>query len=386
MQSKHSYSPLVILGLIAALVLLSGLFVAEKAEHFDRSGAVVTADASVFGGQQFNWRLVTSWPKNFPGLGTGPEKFADMVEQMSGGRLRIEVYGGGELVPALGVFDAVSSGAVEMGHSGAYYIKGKIPSAPFFSSIPFGMNVQELNAWIYYGGGLELWREAYAPFNVLPLPGGNTGVQMAGWFNTEINEIEDLRGLKMRIPGLAGEVFSRAGGTAINIAGGDIYSSMQTGVIDATEWVGPYNDRAVGLQEVALYYYYPGWHEPGSMLEFTINQDAWNRLPADLQSIVEVAARAVNSDMLDEYTAGNSAALAELIDAGVEPRPLPEPVLEWLRTAAQEYYAEQAASDPLFARIYASFKAFQQQADQWHQISEQAMYDLRRDTADSLPQ
>lgn len=382
MQSKPSFSPLIILGLIAALVLLSGLYVAEKAAHFDRSGAVVTADASLVGGQQFNWRLVTSWPKNFPGLGTGPEKFAEMVESMSGGRLRIEVYGGGELVPALGVFDAVSSGAVEMGHSGAYYIKGKIPSAPFFSSIPFGMNVQELNAWIYYGGGLELWREAYAPFNVIPFPGGNTGVQMAGWFNKEINEIEDLRGLKMRIPGLAGEVFSRAGGTAVNIAGGDIYSSMQTGVIDATEWVGPYNDRAVGLQEVAQYYYYPGWHEPGSMLELTVNQDAWNRLPEDLQAIVEVAARAVNGDMLDEYTAGNSAALAELVAAGVEPRPLPEHVLDWLRVAAQEYYDEQAAEDPLFAKIYASFQAFQQQTSHWHQISEQALYELRQEAGE----
>lgn len=382
MQSRPSFSPLVILGLIAALVLLSGLYVAEKAAHFDRSGAVVTADASLVGGQQFNWRLVTSWPKNFPGLGMGPEKFAQMVERMSGGRLRIEVYGGGELVPALGVFDAVSSGSVEMGHSGPYYIKGKIPSSPFFSSIPFGMNVQELNAWVYYGGGLELWREAYAPFNVIPFPGGNTGVQMAGWFNKEINEIDDLRGLKMRIPGLAGEVFSRAGGTAVNIAGGDIYSSMQTGVIDATEWVGPYNDRAVGLQEVAQHYYYPGWHEPGSMLEFIVNEDAWNRLPEDLQAIVEVAARAVNGDMLDEYTAGNSAALAELVEAGVEPQQLPEPVLDWLRTTALEYYDEQAAIDPLFAKIYQSYRTFQQQTARWHEISEQAMYDLRQGDED----
>ncbi len=376
MPTDRSYTPLVILGLVALLVLVSGLFVAEKAAHFDRSGAVVIADGSQ-AGTQFHWRMVTAWPKNFPGLGAGPEKFAEMVERMSAARLQIEVYGGGELVPALGVFDAVSSGSVEMGHSGAYYIKGKIPSAPFFSSIPFGMNAQEMNAWIYYGGGLELWQEIYRPYDVLPLPGGNTGVQMAGWFNREVNSIADLRGLKMRIPGLAGEVFSEAGGTALNLAGADIYSSMQTGVIDATEWVGPYNDRAFGLQEVGRNYYYPGWHEPGSMLEFLINLDAWNRLPADLQAIVQVAARAVNGDMLDEYTMGNAVALAELAESGIVPQPLPDSVIDWLRETAETYYAEQAASDADFARIYQSYREFQQQVTPWHRISEQAMYNLR---------
>ena len=199
----------------------------------------------------FKWKLVTSWPKNFPGLGTAPERFAEQVEQLSGGRLTIKVYGAGELVPALQVFDAVSQGTAEMGHSGAYYWKGKASAAQFFTSVPFGLTAQEMNGWIQYGGGQALWEEVYAPFNLLPLPGGNTGVQMGGWFNKEINSVDDLKGLKMRIPGLGGEVLARAGGTPVTLPGGEIFTSLQTGTIDATEWVGPYNDLAFGLYKVA---------------------------------------------------------------------------------------------------------------------------------------
>ncbi len=377
MPQEKSYTPLVILGLVSALMLTLGLYVAEKAQNFDRSGVVVSASGLQGSTQQFNWRLVTSWPKNFPGLGTAPEKFASLVNRMSDGRLQIHVYGGGEIVPALGVFDAVSSGSVEMGHSGAYYWKGKIPASPLFSSIPFGMNAQEVNAWIYYGGGLELWRDLYRPFNILPFPGGNSGVQMAGWFNREINSMQDLRGLKMRIPGLAGEIFSIAGGSAINIAGAELYTSMQTGVIDAIEWVGPYNDRAFGLHEVAEYYYYPGWHEPGTMLEFQINLDAWNRLPADLQAIIEVAARAINQDMLDEYSAGNSEALQNLLDQGVDIRPLPQPVLDGLKQAALQHYDRLASDNPDFAKAYASYRQFEAKSSKWHEISEYSLYQQR---------
>ncbi|MEQ8955028.1 MAG: TRAP transporter substrate-binding protein, partial [Gammaproteobacteria bacterium] len=195
----------------------------------------------------YEWKLITSWPKNLPALGTSPEHFADIVEQMSNGRMRITVYGANELVGGLEVFDAVSQGVAEIGHTGAYYWQGKIPAASFFSSIPFGMTGEEMNAWLSYGGGNELWRELYAPFNLIPVRGGNSGTQMFGWFNREINSLADLRGLKMRIPGLAGEVFTAAGGTAVNIPGGEVYTSMQTGVIDAVEWVGPYNDLALGL-------------------------------------------------------------------------------------------------------------------------------------------
>lgn len=381
-MSRHSkqtgainWNPLIILALVASTVLFAGLFASERATRYERSTSVASEDGSTR--QEFNWRLVTSWPKNFPGLGMGPEKFAELVNEMSGGRLQVHVYGAGELVPALGVLDAVSTGSVEMGHSGAYYHKGKIPAAPFFSTIPFGMNVLEHNAWIYYGGGLELWRELYAPLNVIPFPGGNTGIQMAGWFNKEINSIEDFRGLKMRIPGIAGEVFSRAGGTAVNIPGGELYTSMQTGVIDATEWVGPYNDRSFGLNEVGQYYYTPGWHEPEAMMEFLVNETAWNSLPEDLQAIVRVAADAINADMLAEYTARNAQALQDLRAAGIEPRPLPAEIIAELKRHALDYYKEESARNEDFARIYEHYTEFQKMTYEWLQISEKAMYDYR---------
>ena len=375
-RGAANYTPLIILALVAVSVLLAGLLVRERAGNFVRTAQVMQDGAMQ---EQYHWRMVTTWPKNFPGLGTGPEKFADMVERMSAGRLTVEVFGSGELVPALGVFDAVSGGSVEMGHGGAYYWKGKIPASPFFTSVPFGFTALEINAWLHYGGGLELWREIYAPFDVVPFAGGNTGVQMGGWFNREINSLDDIRGLKMRLPGIAAEVFSRAGGNAVNIPGADIYTSMQTGVIDATEWVGPYNDIAFGLHEVGQYYYYPGWHEPGSMLEFIVNRGAWEALPEDLQAIVETAARAVNTDMLDEFIARNSESLATLRERypEVEIRRFPEEVIAELGRLADDYYREQAAANPDFARVYESASAFRDKAHDWLEISESAYFEMR---------
>ncbi len=326
----------------------------------------------------FHWRLVTTWPKKFPGLGLAPENFANLLREMSDGRLDITVYGANEIVPALGVFDAVSSGSVEMGHGAAYYWKGKIPASSFFTAVPFGMNVQEFNGWLHYGGGLELWREVYKPFNLIPFAGGNTGVQMGGWFNKEINSVADLKGLKMRIPGFGGEVFTRAGGTAVNIPGGELYTALQSGVIDATEWVGPYNDRAFGFQQIAKYYYYPGWHEPGPGLEFIVNSNVFARLPKDLQKMVEVAARAVNQDMLDEYTARNNAALTELLnDKGVELRRFPDDVLATFNKLSWEIYEEGAAKDETFAKVYKSYKQFLDGAKSYHKITEQSYYETR---------
>ena len=326
----------------------------------------------------FKWKLVTSWPKNFPGLGTAPERFAEQVEQLSGGRLTIKVYGAGELVPALQVFDAVSQGTAEMGHSGAYYWKGKASAAQFFTSVPFGLTAQEMNGWIQYGGGQALWEEVYAPFNLLPLPGGNTGVQMGGWFNKEINSVDDLKGLKMRIPGLGGEVLARAGGTPVTLPGGEIFTSLQTGTIDATEWVGPYNDLAFGLYKVAEHYYYPGWHEPGSMMEFTINKGAFAELPADLQAIVRITAKAINEDMLAEYTTRNQAALIELKEKhGVDVREFPADVLDKLQTLSDEVVAEVAGADPLSQKVYDSYKAYRDQVKAYHAVSEQAYINAR---------
>ena len=374
-QFESRYSPAIILGLLAALMLVLGLWAV------DRSSATKGSAAAAPGTQQqkvIQWKLVTTWPKNFPGLGLGPETFARLVNEMSNQRLRVHVYGAGEIVPAFGVFDAVSQGVAQMGHGAAYYWTGKIPASAFFTAVPFGLTAQEINGWIHYGGGMKLWEEAYAPFNIRPLAGGNSGVQMAGWFNREINSVEDLKGLKMRMPGLGGEVLSRAGATAVTLPGGELYTSLRTGVIDATEWVGPYNDLALGLHEVARYYYYPGWHETGSMLEFLVNTDALAELPADLQSIVKVASRAVNQDMLDEYTARNNRALQELINKhGVELRKLPDDVIVELHRASDAVLQDLAKEDAFAGRVYASFKEFLDNVTQYHRISEQAYINAR---------
>ncbi|MEZ5530608.1 MAG: TRAP transporter substrate-binding protein DctP [Porticoccaceae bacterium] len=328
--------------------------------------------------QVYKWKMVTTWPKNFPGLGMAAENFAVMVDKMSAGRLQVKVYGAGQLVPALEVFDAVSQGTAEMGHGAAYYWKGKTPTSALFTSIPFGLNAQEMNGWLHYGGGMALWRELYAPFNLVPFAAGNTGVQMAGWFNREINSLEDLKGLKMRIPGLGGEVMSRVGVEAVNIPGGELYTSMQTGVVDATEWVGPYNDLAFGFHQVAKYYYFPGWQEPGPTLELIVNKQAYESLPPDLQAIVETASRAVNQDMLDDYTARNNAALHELIsNHGVQLRQLPDDVLAELSRVTDQVMEELAAADLMFKKVYESQKTFQQQAEEYGKISEEAYYRAR---------
>jgi len=328
--------------------------------------------------QTFNWKLVTSWPKNFPGLGTGPEKFATLVNEMSDGRLKIKVYGAGQLVPALEVFDAVSRGTAQMGHSGAYYWKGKTPAAQFFTSVPFGLNAQEMHGWIHYGGGMELWQELYAPFNLIPLAGGNTGVQMGGWFNKEINSLEDLKGLKMRMPGLGGEVLERAGGTPVTLPGAELFTALQTGAIDATEWVGPYNDLAFGLYKAAKYYYYPGWHEPGSMLEFTVNKTAFEELPKDLRAIVRTASRAINQDMLDEYTARNNHALKELVGKHkVQLRPYPKDVLLKLRDLSDEVLLEVSKKDEMTKRVYESFISYRDNVKEYHTLTEQAFLNAR---------
>ncbi len=369
------YSPLIILALVAALVVTIGLWARDRAGGAVATGGGTTAHAA---GEAIEWKMITTWPKNFPGLGLAAENVARAVEEMSDGRLTIKVYGAGEIVPALEVFDAVSQGVVDAGHGAAYYWKGKVPSSVFFTSVPFGMNAQEMNGWLHYGGGLALWREAYAPFNLVPFAGGSTGVQMAGWFDKEINSVEDLKGLKMRIPGLAGEVFTYAGGTAVRIAGGELYTSMQTGVIDALEWVGPYNDLAFGFQEVADYYYYPGWHEPGAMLEFIVNGDSYAALPDDLKAIVEYASRAINQDMLDEYTARNNASLRSLIDDhGVQLRRLPDDVLKALWEGTKQALQQLVAEDEMAAKVYASYREFYRGARSYHHISEQAYINVR---------
>ncbi|MDJ0759939.1 MAG: TRAP transporter substrate-binding protein [Woeseiaceae bacterium] len=329
-------------------------------------------------GETFDWSLVTSWPPGFPGLGAGVDNLVKRVKAASGGRLNIKVYAAGELVPAFEVFDSVSRGTVEMGHGAAYYHRGKLDAAQFFTAIPFGMNLNELNAWLYYGDGLKLWRELYEPFNLVPFPTGNTGVQMGGWFNREINSVDDLKGLKMRIPGLGGEVLRRAGGTPVNLPGSEIFTSLSTGAIDATEWVGPYNDVSFGLHKAARYYYYPGWQEPAPALETIVHKDAWHSLPPDLKAIVETTCQAITTDMVAEYTYGNTMSLQQLKnDPNVEIRRFPDDVLSRLKEISEEVVTELADSDPKVRKIYDSFSAFKSIAEENQRISEKAFLDTR---------
>jgi TRAP-type mannitol/chloroaromatic compound transport system substrate-binding protein len=337
------------------------------------AGSMVAAPAIATGAEKYKWKMVTTWPKNFPGLGTGANNLAKLITEMSGGRIEVKVYGAKELVPAFEVFDAVSRGTAEMGHGAAYYWKGKSEAAQFFAAVPYGLTAQEMNGWLYHGGGMALWEQIYDRFNLVPAAAGNTGVQMGGWFNKEINSLGDLKGLKMRIPGLGGEVLKRAGGTPVNLPGGELYTSLQSGAIDATEWVGPYNDLAFGLYKAAKYYYYPGWHEPGTTLEAMINKDAFSKLPKDLQSIVLNACKVVNQDMLAEYTARNNAALHTLVNQHkVDLRQFPDDVLAKLRQLSDEVVAEVAAKDKLTKQVYESFRTFRDQVMEWHKVSEQS--------------
>lgn len=327
----------------------------------------------------YRWKMVTTWPANFPIFQEGAEKFADDVRSMSNGRLDIQVFAGGELVPALQVFDAVSQGSVEMGHGSAYYWAGKVPEAQFFSTVPFGMTVRGMQAWIYHGGGLELWQEIYKPFNLYPLPMGNTGIQMGGWFNKKIESVADLQGLRMRIPGLGGKVLKKAGGNPVLMSGGEIYTALERGILDATEWVGPFHDLRLGLNRAARYYYYPGWHEPGTEFELMINIARWQTLPDDLKKIVEIAA-AANSDWI--YTSmeyHNSQALQELkTKRTVEVLEFPAAVLAELRKLTEVTLNEEAENNPKFKRVYEAYLTFQNSYAEWGEMTEAAYQRSKR--------
>ncbi len=326
-------------------------------------------------GKSYQWRMVTTWPPEMPVLQTGAERFAKRVEEMSEGRLKIQVYAGGELVPPLGTFDAVSQGTVECGSGAAYYWAGKVPAGQWFSAVPFGFNPQGINAWFYAGGGLELWEETYAPFNVVPRPQGNTGVQMGGWFRKKIESINDFNGLKMRIPGLGGKVIAKAGATVVLLAGGEIYTSLERGVIDATEWVGPLHDLRMGFYQAAPYYYYPGWHEPGTCLEVIFNKKAYESLPRDLQMVLDAAAGETNLWSLCQFESRNGDALATLVnDHKVQLVQFPDAVLKELRKLSQEVVEEEAEKDPMSKKVHEAFKAFKAKLGAWGDVSEKAYY------------
>ncbi len=338
------------------------------------AAGVAMANASqVQGKQNYHWKMVTSWPPNFPIFQEGAERFAKEVGVMSRGRLNIQTYAGGELVPALQVFDAVSQGTVEMGHSASYYWAGKVPAAQFFTTVPFGMNAQGMNAWLYYGGGIELWDEVYKPYNLVALPMGSTGVQMGGWFRKKINTIADLKGLKMRIPGLGGKVMAKAGVNPVLMAGGEIYTALERGTLDATEWAGPFHDLRLGLYRAATYYYYPGWHEAGPILELSINRKAWHTLPTDLQLIIKTTAAASNLWMLSQFEAHNLEALKTLENKyKVKTYAFPNSVIKQLHKFTNEVLNEEARKDKVFKKVYAAYEKFRTTNDAWNEISEVA--------------
>lgn len=324
------------------------------------------------------WKMVTAWPRDFPAVGTGANRLAENIGRLSGGRLTVRVYGANELVPPYEVFDAVARGTADLGHAASYYWKGKIPAAQFFSGVPFGLTAQELNGWLYHGEGMALYHEAYAPFGVIPFPVGNSGTQMGGWFKREINSLDDLRGLKIRMPGLGGEVLARAGATVQNIPGAELFTALQTGTIDATEWIGPLNDLAFGLFRAAPFYYYPGWHEPGTSLEALVNREAYDALPGDLQAVVETACKAATLDMLSDFMAHNGPALKRLVDEhGVQLRRFPDDVMAELERISGEILDELAESDPLSGRVWTSLKAFAADVRPFTDVAERALLQTR---------
>lgn len=333
------------------------------------------ADNPTANGKIYHWRMVTTWQPHFPVLGEGAELIAKWIDEMSGGRLKIQVFGGGELVPAFEVFDAVRQGTAEMGHSGSYYWSGKNPAAQFFGAVPFGMNAQQVNSWMYSGGGLELWTEFYKQFDLVPFPAGNTGVQMGGWFNKEINSISDLKGIIMRIPGLGGNVFSKAGGTAVNSPGSELYTNLERGVIDATEWIGPYHDYLMEFHKIAKYYYYPGWHEPGSVLELMVNKTAFDGLPSDLQEIVRTAAARANHWMLSEFENKNAIYLKKIKDENkVQFRKFPDEVIEIFREKTKEAIQEIIDKDSFAKKVWESYSSFQKSINEWADLTERTFY------------
>lgn len=323
----------------------------------------------------FAWKMVTTWPPNFPVVGEGCKLFADWVNEMSAGEMEIRVYGSGELIPALECFDAVSSGAAEMASGASYYWSGKNEAFPFFTTIPFGMNAQQANAWLIAGGGLELWRESYERYNIIPFPAGNTGMQMAGWFNKEMNSIDDFKGLKMRIPGLGGAVVAKAGGTPVLSGGSEIYTNLERGVIDAIEWIGPYHDYIMGFHKIARYYYAPGWHETGSVLELMINKKAFENLPLHLQSIIEAAAYKFNVWCLSTFEAKNNEYLVKLIEEEqVEVRSFSPDILAGLRKYSEEVLETLGNKSKENKKIYAAYMDFMSGIRHWSGYSEKLYY------------
>jgi TRAP-type mannitol/chloroaromatic compound transport system substrate-binding protein len=341
-----------------------------KASGVGLAASAVAAPAVAQSMPELKWRLTSSYPKSLDTLYGAAESFSKAVADATDNRFQIQVFAAGEIVPGLQALDAVSNGTVEMCHTASYYYFSKDPTFAFGTAIPFGMNQRMMDAWMFYGGGLELLNEFYKKFNVIGFPAGNTGAQMGGWFRKEINSIDDLKGLKMRIGGLAGRVIAKLGVVPQQIAGGDIYPALEKGTLDAVEWAGPYDDEKLGFHKVARFYYYPGWWEGGPMLHNFVNIRKWNELPKNYQSILQSASHVANTLMQAKYDAENPAALKRLVAGGAQLRPFSQPILDASLKAANEVYLETSARNADFKKVYDAFLPFRNDEYLWWQVAE----------------
>jgi TRAP-type mannitol/chloroaromatic compound transport system substrate-binding protein len=332
--------------------------------------ATVGMPAIAQSGPEVRWRLASSFPRSLDTIFGSTDSFAKAVSEATDGKFQIQTFQGGEIVPPFEVVDAVQNNTVQMGHTASYYFWGKDPTFAFGTAVPFGLNSRQQNAWMYYGGGIDLMNEFYAGYNIYGLPGGNTGCQMGGWFRKEINTVADLSGLKMRIGGFGGAVMAKLGVVPQSIPAADVYTSLEKGVIDATEWVGPYDDEKLGFSKIANNYYYPGWWEGGAMLHFFINQGEWDKLPPNYQSIVRTAAAMANTDMQAHYDHVNPAALRSLVSQGVRLAPFSQEILDASFNAANEVYAEIGAENAQFKKTYEAMKIYRNEEFLWFQVAD----------------
>lgn len=344
------------------------------------AGATATALATPALGQNSgrNWKMATSWPKNAPGVGVNAQRLADKITTMSNGEINVELFAAGELVPPFEVFDAVSSGTAQLGHATPYYWQGKDQAFHFFTGVPFGLLAHEHAAWVRFGEGQALWEKAYEPFGVLPFYAGSSGPQAGGWFSKELNSLEDFKGIKMRIAGLGGEVMRRIGVNTVLLPPGEIFPAMQSGAIDAAEWIGPWNDLAFGLYKVAKYYYMPAFHELGPALELLVNKQVFEDLPEHLQAIVRNAAMATSFESLADFTFHNIISYKPLLEKeGVEVRFLPDDVVDALGRESEIVLQELGDSSPLAGEVYKSFTAFRTEANSYASVSDQKAMAMR---------
>ena len=335
------------------------------------TGLGAAGNAIAQSGPEVRWRLATSVPKSLDTVFGAADTIARTVSEATGGKFQIQVFAGGELVPSFGVVDAVQNATVECAHTAGYYFFGKDPTFAFCCAVPFGLNARQQNAWMYQGGGLDLMRDFLKDYNIINFPAGNTGAQMGGFFRKEINTVDDLKGLKLRVGGFAGTVLARLGAVPQQIAGGDLYPSLEKGTIDAAEWVGPYDDEKLGLAKVAKFYYYPGWWEGGPEMDLFVNRNAYAALPKEYQTILSAACAVANSDMLARYDVNNPKALRRLVAGGVQLRPFSRDIMNAAWKAANEVYAETAEKNPRFKKVYEPWKAFRDEQVLWFRVAEQ---------------